>query len=35
VVADDGAGHAATLIQQFFYAGSFQNSGAGSAGNGK
>jgi hypothetical protein len=35
VVADDGSGDATLLIQQFFDAGSLQNSCAGSAGGGK
>jgi hypothetical protein len=35
VVADDGSGHAALLIQQLFDAGSLQNGCAGRAGSGK
>ena len=32
VIADDGSGHAAPLVQQFLDAGSLQNGGAGRAG---
>jgi hypothetical protein len=35
VVADDGTGYAALLIQQLFDAGSLQNSYAGPAGSAK